>query len=856
MATFRDTTKRDWGLVIAGVVSLSLFFLFYGDYHPLGVADSSLGEISASERAVEYFNDIGFSSDKDPNTEFRINQSLLDSLQAQTNFHQFYLDENNRSLYPVFYWESKFFIEPLPTRSINLGPNQAKVIDLRLNEYGRLIALLNNHDILPASFTDLNALSYAFDSTPIIPTETDSLMFQRLNFVFDDETDVNEFDEIDLSERHVFGKNIAEKIATYHLTVSGWNEDRFYLESSETVVFENIDAAKITFKAEEGFLRQIPNVEITVLPTGSLVSMEYSFLEDETEGVGVEEIVSNIRNAVTLFILFWILALLFIRFRMRLIDMKAAILIAVLAGFIYPFVTVMQMLNRHLNAFGEINTSFILSLFLVIGVVAAFTSVIYFIVTSIADSISRENWNEKLRTSDLIRTGHFVNRPVGLALIRGCSYAFILTGVWLLLFIISPDSYLSLNRSLFGSNHYLPNMAMILSNLAWYFIVAQVVFLIIISYIRNFTQSSFIIVLVVGLIFAGINPLGFSFDSLTTEILFVGIIGIITGFIYLNDDYLTVFITLFILTGLIDSSSGWLMENSPDSSIFLSYFIIIIGGMVFGAYSVFKGKSIQELPKYVPEYIEELAQEERIKQELQIARKVQESFLPVRTPNFPGLDIAAICKPAYETGGDYYDFIELENDRLAVAIGDVSGKGIQAAFFMTFTKGVLHAICDHFESTTEVLAKTNNLFRKNANRGTFISLIFGVVDLKSDLFRFSRAGHNPLLYYSSEEEKLFVYTPEGLGLGMAKEELFRKNITEQEINLKKDDLLIMFTDGVVEATNNMEEFYGDEKLQRLIAKYHHLGAEELLDKILEDVNKFGENSSQHDDMTMLVIKKR
>jgi phosphoserine phosphatase RsbU/P len=284
--------------------------------------------------------------------------------------------------------------------------------------------------------------------------------------------------------------------------------------------------------------------------------------------------------------------------------------------------------------------------------------------------------------------------------------------------------------------------------------------------------------------------------------------------------------------------------------------LTIFAGFTFGAYSIWKGKSLKEIPTFVPEYIEDLAQEERIKQELQIARTVQQSFLPESTPSFPGLDIAAICKPAHETGGDYYDFIELDGDRLAVAIGDVSGKGIQAAFYMTFTKGVLHAICEEFKSTIEVLTKTNNLFRKNAKRGTFISLIFGVVDLKTNIFKFSRAGHNPLLYFNSKEKKLHEYRPQGIGVGMANGDVFSKNISEQSIEFQKNDLLIMFTDGVVEATNNMDSFYGDERLHKIIIRNNELSAEALLEKILKDLNDFGRNSNQHDDMTMLIIKKR
>lgn len=857
MITISDTTKRDWVLAIIGGLALFLFFLFYGDFHPFGAADSSLGEVSAIERSTQQFQSLGYRSDREPDTQFKVNSSLLDSLQRQESLHELYRDDQIRSMHPAYYWESSFFIESRATGGFGFGQNQATTIQIQLNEAGELIGFINPREVLPSVYIDYGAINSTFPSRTIQFSEQDSTIFERLSFSLSDSYTIDSLpEEINFSETLTLGRDAAETIAQYHLSNSGWDKDQFSISKTEINAFDEHSAAKVTFLAIDRLGNLEIRVDISVLPTGSLVSMEYSFWDGERVSANYRQVVSNIRNAVIIFILFWIVILLFIRVKMRLIDMKAAVLIAVLAGFIYPFVTAMQILASHLNSFGAINLPFVLTLFLICGVIAAFTSIIYFIVTSIADSISRENWAEKLRTSDLIRTGHFLNRPVGLVFIRGIIYAFILTGIWTLLFFLVPGSSISLETSLFGSTHYLPNVVSVLSNFVWYFIITQIVFLVVVGFLRNITKSSVVSVMMVGVIFAAMNPLGYSFSSLSVEMVFMGIIGLSAGYIYLKEDFLTVLVSLFIFSGLIDSASGWLLDSSPDKSIFITNVVIIIGGLLYGSYSLYKGKSIRELPKYVPEYIEELAQEERIKQELQIARKVQESFLPVKAPDFRGLDIAAICKPAYETGGDYYDFIEIDDNKLAVAIGDVSGKGIQAAFFMTFTKGVLHAICQQFESTTDALAKTNNLFRKNAKRGTFISLIFGVIDLEKSRFKFSRAGHNPLLYFNSAEEKLNIYTPEGMGIGMADEELFRNNISEQEIELQRDDILVLFTDGVVEATNRMEEFYGDERLHKMVKKYNRLGARDMLSKIIEDVNTFGENSIQHDDLTILIIKKR
>src|SRR5699024_2659983 len=183
---------------------------------------------------------------------------------------------------------------------------------------------------------------------------------------------------------------------------------------------------------------------------------------------------------------------------------------------------------------------------------------------------------------------------------------------------------------------------------------------------------------------------------------------------------------------------------------------------------------------------------ERIKQELQIARDVQQSFLPIETPQFEHLEIAAICKPAYETGGDYYDFIQLDEKRIAVAIGDVSGKGIQAAFYMTFVKGIIHSLCSETQSPADLLAKANRLFYDSARRGTIISLVYGISHLEKRSFHFARAGHNPVLKMNGENGSVEELQPRGIGIGLTKDVFFDSNIEEVELKLSGDEALILY----------------------------------------------------------------
>jgi len=852
-----DTTKKDIILLAVGVIAALTFFWLYGEQHPLGVADNSLGGERASSHAQEILQSLGYQTAVEPNTTFRVQSSLLDSLQYQTNFREFYTQDQNRLKFPLFFWRSVFLIEEVDSDVFSVGSAQFQSLEVTLNEKGELRSLVNSDNIIPENFFNAEVLSYALDiDHPQIPPESiDSTLFNRIQFQFTSaQTELSE--DVEHGTLTQLGTDVAEKMAFYHLMNTGWPTAYLELKQVEKAPLDFTDAARVVYSIEDESVRQIIDVNVTVLPTGALLSLNHNVQSGETAGTSWDTIISGIRGAVLLLLVFWVLILFIIRFRMRLIDTKAAILIAVLAGFIFPMIPLSQMTFEHFNNQGSIDFSFISMMMIAAGFTAAFTSLFYFLITAISDSITRQNWVEKLQTIDLLRIGHFFNKPVGLSFVRGITYSFTLAGVWALAYSLMPVGYLSIDSVFYSDGRYLANIVLMLSNLALFFLVAQLIFLVFLGKVKTITDSPVVLVLLVGLIFGIMNPIAEGLGPFYTEFVLLAIAGFFIGWVYIRDDFLTVFITLFFFVNHLTTASGWVMAQSPDAILFYTNVLLVFVGLAYGGYSLSTGKSEKELPNFVPEYVDELAQSERIKQELQIARKVQQSFLPVSTPNFEGLDISAVCKPAYETGGDYYDFISLRDDQLAVTIGDVSGKGIQAAFFMTFIKGVIHAVCENFESTVEVMARANKLFKKNARKGIFISLIFGVVDVKRSRFSFSRAGHNPLLYFNSKEKKLYTFTPEGIGLGITEDETFRKNISELSIDFQKNDILVLYTDGVVEATNNLNRFYGDNRLKKLIETYHETNAETLLSKIVEDLYTFGDGTNQHDDMTLVVIKKR
>lgn len=855
-----DTAKQDLVLVVAGLVALLLFFWLYSDFHPLPAADNSLGESAAKNNASEIARDLGFEFETEPVTFFQTDTELLDSLQKQTEFKDFYANTRNSKLYPAFYWKINIKMGSAEENGSSFFDEEtAETIGIRLSESGKFIALENQDNILPQPLFRPEVLNYGIqgDSLQIYSFSNDSLISELLEFRFNGNgSNQSNAVRIERDQVNYLGTAVAQRMAEYYLIQSGWPAQDFTVISTERVPIGDTEGALVRFENSISDIRTDIQVDVRILPGGGLVSMEYTHPSSEDGDDLFTTIKTGIRAIVLLIGAFWIIVLLFIRFRLRLVDIKAATLVAVLAGMIFPLILTLESVYSHLNSFGVIDTQFVFMQLIVIGFSAAVATLGFFAVTAISDSITRQYWSEKLRTVDVLRVGYFNNIPVGLAIIRGISFGFMLAFAWCLILILIPDSFITLEAGFEADNTFLPYLSEILGNFVFYFLIAQIIFLIFTGLLRSRYKSTVAAVLVPTFLFIVVYPFPFEVGSFTTEMVTAGIIGLSLGVIYFREDFLTTFIAMFVFVSMLSTANGWLIENSPDASIFYSFVSLLVVGFIAGGYNIYRGSSVRELPKFVPEYIEELAQEDRIRQELKIARNVQQSFLPIATPAVEGYDIAAICKPAYETGGDYYDFIPLKDNRLAVTIGDVSGKGIQAAFFMTFTKGVLHALCSDYRSTIEVLTNTNNLFRNNANRGTFISLIFGILDLEKNQFQFSRAGHNPVLFYKKSQNKLYEFQPEGIAIGMAGEDVFRKNISEEIINLEKDDILILFTDGVVESISKTNKLYGDQRLQNLIKRNYLLSSKQLLRKLEEDLEQFGEKSAQHDDLTMIVIKKK
>lgn len=252
--------------------------------------------------------------------------------------------------------------------------------------------------------------------------------------------------------------------------------------------------------------------------------------------------------------------------------------------------------------------------------------------------------------------------------------------------------------------------------------------------------------------------------------------------------------------------------------------------------------------------IESELERERMSRELEIAHQVQMSLLPKESPKLSGFDIAGLCIPAEEVGGDYYDFIHLRDNKLGIAVGDVSGKGVPAAIYMTLTKGVIQSHAEEMASPREVLSKINSFMYQSIERKAFISMFYTVLDTKARKVICSRAGHNPGMHFKNGKGDFSWIEPSGIALGLEEGDVFSDVIHEQEIDLEPGDLLVFHTDGFNEAMNKHNDEYGEERLLDIIQKNKNKTSRELIDAVKHDVHTFTESHPQHDDMTMVTVK--
>jgi serine phosphatase RsbU (regulator of sigma subunit) len=248
----------------------------------------------------------------------------------------------------------------------------------------------------------------------------------------------------------------------------------------------------------------------------------------------------------------------------------------------------------------------------------------------------------------------------------------------------------------------------------------------------------------------------------------------------------------------------------------------------------------------------ESIEKERLEKELDLARDVQNKILPHKTPQIQPLDISSVFIPAFEVGGDYFDFFEINENNFGVVVADVSGKGISAAFYMAEVKGIFESLSKILISPKEVLIQANNVLEQSLDSKTFVSAAYCLFDFNKASVKISRGGHCPILLIRNGD--IEYLRPNGMGLGLNASEIFVQNLSETEFILEESDILVLFTDGITDARNEHQEEFGYKRFENIIRQSADFNSEEISRRVIKEITLFSQNNRQHDDITLVIIK--
>jgi sigma-B regulation protein RsbU (phosphoserine phosphatase) len=806
--------KSDMMLFSLAILGLSAFFLIYPGLFPEAAFRSHFSKEQMLETGTNFVQELGFNLETyEPSIQLNHNPEQLRYLNR--NFGTVRTNKVFSDSIPVFFWTIRWTqqSDSVSDMTVHLGSD-----DRRNDNGSTAIKLLLDQNARPFEFESDPDMNRPYRRVPIVgsghSSREDEAIMLASPFVALDTGDW-EYNQGDVD------------------TVSQDKFQKYYGNRSERIAGERVS---LEMRVQDGQVWGFK--KIFTIPKALNPEIKSSYIEE----VGM----------ILLFLLFIFMgaAYFIIRLRSDLLDLKSGVIPAILVGIGW---TLSYWIGKSV---GMNQSSFIANLIGYVIITPFYAGAIW-LLFSVGESITREVWPQKLVVIDTFRRKRFFP-GMGLALFRGLMLAAVALGVVSILGTLSIrflNGYFTVGDTTLGfwtsswpapyiiGNSIIRSLYLVTTFCLFLFGVIR----------RRFEKSVYGILGVVLLwslstfSFSQIQPFGL-------RLLINGVLGLLFIWFYVKYDIFTVAIGGVVLPvlfyGFVSMTSGGFLFTIH--SLMLLGFVILI---LIYAIVAYRSKDVSgEVVPYTPDYLQRIYEKERIQRELEIARNIQITFLPRETPVIQGLDIASLCLPALEVGGDYYDFIEITPKKLGIVIGDVSGKGISAAFYMTLTKGFLKSQAREVFSPRQLLINMNELFYENAERGFFISMIYAIVDLEKRTLTFSRAGHNPMILRSSQKGVAEELNLPGIALGLESGDVFAKTIEERTIGIEKDDVFLFYTDGLNEAQNQFHEEFGEERLLSQVEAYTDLPADGILQKIQTDIQQYTVNAAQHDDMTAVVIK--
>ncbi len=802
-------------ILLAGIGFTTLSLLYY-DVSPKASVDLQLSRSEIMERSQSYLNKLGYDLEgMDQIAVFRFDGEMQLALQVRHGMRKASEIVRGDSL-TVHSWQV-FFIDPSLPRSQALDE-----FIVWVSPGGRILGF--THTIKE------NAPGSSLTQREAIERAMEFLREQGINL--DDFT-------LDRSSQRRLTKRT--------------DYDFSWTANDTTLGYDSAIALRIQ-GAEVGFFRQ------TMAVSGSLK-------EDMGKTQTITTFIAS-GSSAAIFLLFFFIVIFFLKkYHEGEVGVKTGILVFLILysvsilGYVVEFPAIGS--DVGMGDVNKANVRLIIFIFYIL-IIAVFVQVLVFAGWSVGESYARSGWGSKLAAIDSLIARRFFTLNVAQSVLRGYALGGILLGLFSLLVFLSLGRFDGLGLyvpSISGiPDTFVPALAAILLAI-WIAAFNEIVYrLFFITYLREKMRRVWPAIILSSLLFPLTAFIMWDFPFGYTNLSLLYPIYAVTGFlfamIFLHWDLLTAIIANFVVTavgyaGPVFTSSGEYFQT--QQLLFLGLMAIPLAVAVIGfvRQEVFEFK-----PETTPAHIRRITERERMAKELEIARSVQLSLLPKENPHVEGYDIAGLCIPALEVGGDYYDFVHLGNGKMGIAIGDVSGKGVPAAIYMTLTKGILQSHAEENISPREVLSKVNKLMYRTIDRHSFVSMFYAILDTRNHSIRFARAGHNPAILAGHAGGKHEFLVPAGIALGLDDGEKFNASMEEREIQLRSGDLLVFYTDGFVEAVRRDSEEFGEGRLSATIQNHRARTASEILQNIVAEVKRFVGDVPQRDDMTMVVLKVR
>src|SRR5213082_2137349 len=251
----------------------------------------------------------------------------------------------------------------------------------------------------------------------------------------------------------------------------------------------------------------------------------------------------------------------------------------------------------------------------------------------------------------------------------------------------------------------------------------------------------------------------------------------------------------------------------------------------------------------------EANEKKRLDHDLEIARDIQRILLPSEAPAVTGFEISGINVPARQVSGDYFDYIKVDEQRLGVAIADVSGKGVPVSLIMAICRSVLRAEAAGNPSPAAVLRKVNRQLYPDIKEDMFISMAYLILNHQRNGLTLARAGHDAPLLYKRASQTVTPVKSSGMVVGIDSGSVFDRITKDFAIPLERDDCLVLYTDGVTEALNTEGDEFGLDRMMEPVRASVNDGAQAIVKKIIQDVRDFTGSAPQNDDITLIAIRK-